>query len=456
MSADRQHQASFRDPAGFVYLDKAGRLLRQVTTVGADDFELLHSSKLYDSLTQKGWLIPHHAVSDKQAKGAHAIVEPEKLPFITYPFEWSFSQLQDAALLTLQIQKEALKHGMTLKDASAYNVQFRQGKPLCIDTLSFEKYTAGTPWKAYRQFCQHFLAPLALMAYVDSRCAQLSRVHLDGIPLDLAAKLLPQRARLRAGLLLHIFLHAGAQRAKSKDHEPRTAQVSKAQLLAILGSLERIVSKLKLPHTASEWGDYYNNTNYSADAADQKAALVRAFAKPLSAKTALDIGGNNGTYSRVLNKLGITTVCSDIDSNAVEANYLHMRANNETAMMPLLIDFTNPGGALGWANAERDPVHERLQTDLVMSLAVIHHLAISNNLPLAHIAAYMSRFAPHLIIEFVPKSDSQVRKLLATREDIFPDYTEAGFKGAFGTCFTLLKEAKIPDTQRTLYLFKRK
>ena len=446
--------ASFRDPAGFIYKNERGELLRQINHAGAEDFDMLLASGLYDALVEQDLLVSHRT---RPAYGqAHAVIQPAIIPFISYPFEWSFSQLQDAAQLTLTVQKLALTHGMTLKDASAYNVQLMQGRPIFIDTLSFEKYVPGTPWQAYRQFCQHFLAPLALMAYTDTDLSQLLRVQLDGIRLELATKLLPSRAKVRPGLAMHIVLHGKAQKAKQTEHKRPQRQVSQSGLVGILESLERTVRGLHPHKMATEWGDYYDKTNYTAGAADRKAQLITKFVKPLQASTALDLGSNNGLYSRVLNNLGITTVCTDIDPNAVEANYRFAKQHAETRMLPLLVDLTNPGGALGWQNQEREAVHKRLRCDVVMALALIHHLAISNNLPFASIAEYFSKFGPCLLVEFVPKDDSQVQKLLATRKDIFSEYTERSFKDAFGNYYTLRKEAKIAGSKRTLYLFERK
>lgn len=454
---NNSHASSFRDPAGFIFSDEQGIVHRHVNEAAAEDLALLHTSGLYDELVRKKFLVPHEQLpATKTPKDAHAILRPQQIPFVSYPFEWSFSQLKDAALLTLRIQQTALKHGMSLKDASAYNVQFVGSQPVFIDTLSFETYQDGMYWKAYRQFCQHFLAPLALMSATDVNLSQLLRVHLDGIPLGLAAKLLPRRLRWRPGLAMHLFLHARAQRAKASDHRKQQRTIPRPQLQAIIDSLVRTVSGLRPPHSTTEWGDYYSQTNYTVDAADQKAADVRAFVKPLKPKTAIDFGGNNGRYSRIFNELGATTLCTDIDPNAVEANYRHAREQKETAMLPLLVDLTNPGGGLGWANTERSPIHQRFQTDVAMALAIIHHLAISNNLPLERIAAYFSQFAPYLVIEFVPKRDSQVQKLLATREDIFPDYHEEGFEAAFGMHYELVKSKKIKGTERTLYLLKRR
>jgi ribosomal protein L11 methylase PrmA len=446
--------SSFRDPAGYLYVDSKGEIYRQINEPGFADYDLLMKSGLYNTLKKDGLLISH--TEKKSIRPKTKLVKPLKINFISYPYEWSFSQLKDAALLTLKIQKAALKKGLILKDASAYNIQFYKGKPIFIDTLSFEKYQPGQPWPAYRQFCQHFLAPLSLMAYTDMSLSQLFRVFIDGVPLDLANKLLPLKARLKPGIYMHIVLHSKAQQAKAGSQTKPSRAVSQKNLEAILLNLENSINKLQLKTMRTEWGDYYNNTNYTVASADQKAKLIKNFAKPLKVKSAIDFGGNNGKYSRVLNEIGADTICCDIDPIAVEANYLHTKAKKETSMLPVLIDLANPGGAIGWANEERETIDQRFKTDLLLALALIHHLAISNNLPLSKIAENFSKFSPYLIIEFVPKEDSQVKKLLSTRKDIFSSYNEAGFKKAFGVYFKLLKEQKITGTKRTLYLFERR
>lgn len=448
--------SSFRDPAGFVFKNSSGDILRQINQVGLADFDLFINSGLYDNLVNDRLIVSHEVLVNLTTKHGQRLIKPRQIPYITYPFEWSFSQLQDAALLTLEIQKRALKFGMTLKDSTGYNIQFLDGKPIFIDTLSFEKYESDTAWPAYRQFCQHFLAPLALMSYTDLSLSQLLRVHIDGVPLDVSSKLLPRNAKLRPGIAIHVVLHGRAQKAKATEHKTQTRIVKQSSLEAILESLERCIKKLK-PHKATtEWGDYYDKTNYTIASADQKAKHILKLIKPLNINTVLDIGGNNGRFSRVLHDLGVSTVCTDIDPVAVEANYGFTKMHGEEKMLPLLIDLTNPGGALGWANNERETIQQRLQSDVVMALAIIHHLAISNNLPFENVAHYFSGFGKYLLIEFVPKEDSQVQKLLSTRKDIFPQYNEHDFKIAFSEYFSLLKEVKISGTKRTLYMFRRK
>ena len=186
----RKESSSFRDKSGFVFYDQ-NNIYRAVNKTYQQQFDSFLSSGLYELLVQQKLIIPHKEVPANDwprleislASQVYKILAPEKLSYISYPYEWCFQQLKDAALLTLDIQLKALEHKMTLKDASAFNVQFHKGKPVFIDTLSFDHYEEGNPWVAYRQFCCHFLAPLALMANTTADLRRLSELFIDGIPL---------------------------------------------------------------------------------------------------------------------------------------------------------------------------------------------------------------------------------------------------------------------------------
>jgi ribosomal protein L11 methylase PrmA len=419
------------------------------------------SSGLYDQLVDGGLLVAHSEVSTSPSDPelAYKVIQPDVVPFISYPYEWSFTQLKDAALLTLSIAHLALEKGMILKDASAYNIQFVNGKPLLIDTLSFDLYKEGAPWEAYRQFCQHFLAPLALMSLVDVRLSQLLRVYIDGIPLDLASELLPAKTRIGvSGLAVHLHLHARAQKQYADKTDPGVSAVrlGKAALLNLLTSLEKTILPLKWQPQGTEWGDYYAVTNYSDDSLKTKGDLVAKFVEKVKPATAWDLGANNGLFSRECSRRGVETIASDIDPAAVEQDYLAVKANSDGHLLPLVIDLTNPSPAIGWAHAERDSLLDRGPVDLVMALALIHHLAISNNVPLESVAQFFATAGKWAIVEFVPKSDSQVKRLLATRKDIFGNYNEAGFEEAFSLYFKLEEKVPIPGSERTIYLFKKR
>ncbi len=464
MSANRL-PSSFRDPSGFVFTHE-GAVHRQVNPAGRADYDLYVESGLHAKLVSDRLVVDHEEVElpRPSAGEAYRILRPQQVPFISYPYEWAFGALKDAALLTLDIQMRALDHGLWLKDASAYNVQFVRGRPVFIDTLSFEAYPEGAPWVAYQQFCRHFLAPLALIAHTHIDLQKLLRVHIDGVPLDLASRVLPFRTRFQFGLLTHIHSHARAvSRHQNTDADAKAgaqlerlsarARVSKTSLRGLVDNLRSTVRKLEWRPAGTEWGDYYSATNYSDDAQRAKAELVGAYIRRAAPKSVWDLGANTGLFSRIAASAGIDTVAFDIDPAAVEKNYRAMRDGKEEHILPLLMDLTNPSTDLGWAGDERMSLASRGPADLVLALALVHHIAISNNVPLPMVAAYLRRLARKLVIEFVPKADSQVQRLLSSREDIFPDYTREGFEAAFAEHFTLEAVTPVEGTERILYLY---
>ena len=385
--------SSFRDPGGFIFR-RGGRLFRQVNRGARDDYDRLIDSGLYRELADDGLLVAHEEVDEPPHDPAPAsrVIAPEAIPFISYPYEWCFGQLKSAALLTLAIQRRAVGRGMSLKDASAFNVQFRGAAPVFIDTLSFEPYVEGRPWVAYRQFCEHFLSPLALMARVDPRLSSLLRPQLDGIPLDLASRLLPGSTRLKLGLMLHIHLHARAKRAHgTKANPPRPRPFPKSALLGLVDSLESTVRGLRWEPGGTEWADYYADTNYSDAALDEKARLVASFLERIAPRTAWDLGANTGRFSRIAADRGASTVAFDVDPGVVERNYREGSRREEQNLLPLVIDLTNPSPALGWQSSERLSLVDRGPADVVLALALVHHLAIANNLPLSRIVEFLHR-----------------------------------------------------------------
>jgi hypothetical protein len=293
------------------------------------------------------------------------------------------------------------------------------------------------------------------MSMTDIRLGQLSRIYIDGIPLDLASKLLPFRSRLNFSLLAHIHFHANTQkRYESKTERTSEQKLSKLALHGLIDSLMSTIRKMTwLPH-GTEWGDYYNNTNYTDSAFQQKRALVARYVDILEPSSVWDLGGNLGEFSRVASEKGIHTVTFDIDPAAVEKNYHLIQQNRDTHLLPLILDLTNPSAGIGWANQERTSLEGRGPVDTIMALALIHHLAISNNLPLEKVAEWMSKLCRSLIIEFVPKSDSQVKRLLATRKDVFPNYTIGGFEQAFSHYFEIIAQETIAGSERILYAMR--
>jgi hypothetical protein len=453
------HPASYRDPAGFVFT-RDGVLYRQVHEAGRPDYDALTSSGLYAALAGAGDLVVHDEVDASLSLDgrAYRVIRPARVAFISYPYEWTFGQLKDAALLTLRLQATAMRYGMSLRDATAYNIAFSAGRPVLIDTLSFGRLQPGRPWVAYLQFCQSFLAPLALMALVDVRLGHLQRSLLDGIPLDLASRLLPWSSRLRPGLLMHVHLHAAAQRRLAG----RTARASREQRVgahtvpALIDSLERTVRRLEWTPHGTVWGNYYEATNYSDTAFEHKRHIVEAAIDRLAPASVWDLGANDGTFSRMASERGIATIAFDVDPAAVEKNYRRVVSSGDRLMLPLLLDLTNPSGPSGWAHQERQSLAERGPADLALALALVHHLAIGHNVPLPRVAEYLASIARALVIEFVPKADSQVQRMLASREDIFTGYTQDSFEHAFARHFEIEERVPVRDTLRTVYVMRRR
>lgn len=460
--------SSFRDPSGCVFREN-GEIYRQVNLVYKPHYDWLFQSGLYQALIAKNLLIAHEEIelvkgdapqtksADDNRSSIYKICKPQKVPFISYPYEWCFSQLKDAALATLEIQSMALKHGMILKDSNAFNIQFVNGRPLLIDTLSFERYEPGKPWVAYRQFCQHFLAPLVLMSTVDVRLGSLSRNYIDGIPLDLACKLLPTLALIRPSVAIHLAIHANAHKSTITKLEPSGEQsgFSKDAMLGLVDSLKGAVEALKIAKIKSDWTGYYEDNNYTVAAQEEKQRIVSRLIDQTKPRMCWDFGANTGAFSEIAAAKGICTVSMDFDHNCVETNYLKSRESGQN-LLPLVVDMSQPTPAIGWANAERQRLDQRGKADTILALALVHHLAIANNVPLDQIAAYFSKLGHWLIIEFITKEDSQVKRLLSSRKDVFADYSQAAFEASFSQYFSIVERSPIAASYRTIYLLESK
>ena len=451
--------SSFRDPSGILFFVN-GQVYRQVNQSYKKDYEKLMDSGLYDLLIKKKLLIPHEEVNIEPVlnEKSYKIIKPQQIPFISYPYEWCFSELKEAALTTLEVQKISMDFGMTLKDANAYNIQFIDGHSTLIDTLSFETYRDGQFWNGYRQFCQHFLAPLSLMSHKDVRLLHLLRVFIDGIPLDLASSILPMRTKSMFSLMTHIHAHAKSQKhyESKTDIKIKERKLGQRSFLGIIESLSSAVKKLNWKPKGTEWAEYYSDTNYSESGFEQKKDVIVNFFEKIKPKVVWDLGANTGIFSRLSSSKDILTISFDIDPAAVEKNFLECKKNGEKNILPLVIDLTNPSSSIGWQNDERMSLMDRGPADTILALALIHHLAISNNVPLYKIAEFFGNLCKSLIIEFIPKTDSQVQRLLVSREDIFDEYTEENFKTEFKKIFNIDEIIPVKDSKRTIYLMEKR
>jgi hypothetical protein len=343
---------------------------------------------------------------------------------------------------------------MILKDATPFNIQFYKGRPVLIDTASFEIYKPGKSWVAYRQFCECFLAPLLLMHYCHPATSKIFTAYPNGIPMGLLAGLLPKRSRWNMNTLLHVHLQAkftGKQKQKTAEEN----KFPKKKLEVLLKGLESFVQKLSSKKIKTAWDDYYTGTILGNNYLQAKTALVKSFSNDIEFTGVLDLGSNDGYFSRLFGT-DKQVIATDADINCINELYLKLKQEGRSNILPLVIDLAAPSPAIGWNNAERDSFTARAKTGLVLALALVHHLAISNNVPLPLIAGWLQPMGAYLIIEFVPKSDEKVKLLLQHRTDIFDEYTLENFRAVFGDRFQILKEEKVAGTGRVLFLMKPK
>ncbi|MBR0459933.1 MAG: class I SAM-dependent methyltransferase [Victivallales bacterium] len=443
---EEREQGSFRDPSGYVFWQD-GQPYRRITRHGLRDWEKFVSTGLARTLLDQGQLVPYELLS---GENLNPLLKLEKLPFLSYPYEWSFGQLRDAAALTLSLARQALRHGMILKDATAFNIAFRDGRPIFMDHTSFMSYHENEPWCAYRQFVMHFLAPLALMSKVDLRCLGLFQRDIGGIPLDLASRLLPWWTRFSPMLLFHIHLHAAMEkRYSSEQGDKRQVRLSKERLDNLLASLADYVDGLSIPGQNTQWEDYYANTSYSDATFQAKKEAVEEFCQRVSPGTLVDLGANTGVFSELAAKHSRLVIAADIDPQAVEQLY---RLNRERVrnLQPILQDLSNPTPALGVFNEERMSFLQRCKGDAVLGLALIHHLRITCNWSLEQIARLFADIAPRALVEFVPADDVQAKRLMRGREEIYGDWTCENMLAAFQTRFTVERVTSLPGCGRTL------
>ncbi|MFY7840767.1 MAG: hypothetical protein ACOVP7_10860 [Lacibacter sp.] len=450
------HPASFRDPSGFIY-EQNGTVYRFVSTTYSSHYSLLMDSGLAAELQKKNLLLPFTEAADNHIGRAdwYKTLVPQQLPFISYAWEWSFSQLKDAALATLAVCKLALQKGMILKDATHSNMQWVDGKWKLIDTLSFEIYTAGESWIAYRQFCECFLNPLLIAAHTGMEVNKLLLSYPDGVPANIAAKLLPFKTKFNAVVYLHVHLQTKLAAKPAAEQKGSGKKLSQKNIEQILESLRSCIEGLNLPQQITTWNNYYNETILSETYLAEKKKLVSAILANQSYNSVIDLGANEGEFS-LLCREDAKVIATDFDSACIDSLYTRLKKEKLKNTLPIVLDLTYPSPAMGWANAERKAFFSRTKADVCLALALIHHLAIAKNVSFGQLASFFASICNTLIIEFVPKDDPKVQSMLQWRKDIFEGYTIEKFEEAFAPFFSLEKKSIVTGSQRTMFVYGKK
>ncbi len=452
---------SFRDPSGHVY-ESDERIFRTVAPVAAPEYEAARDSGLMQTLVDAGKLVGYAevdrtAIAGLDENAAH-ILEHPRLPYISYPYEWSFSILKDAALFHLDLHIEILERGFTLSDASAYNVQFSGPTPVFIDHLSLRRYQDGEFWKAHRQFCEQFLNPLLLRSMFGVSHNAWYRGNLEGIPVSDIAKLLSLRQKFSLNVLSHVVLQNHFQKGVSGDKAVSSGLKQRRLPLAsyrgLLTQLRKWIARLTPDRIgATVWGEYATTHTYSSDEEAAKKQFVGDFVKASGAKSVIDLGCNTGDYSKVALESGAERVIGfDFDQQALDRAHLRAKAERLN-FLPLFLDAKNPSPDQGWRQLERGGHRSRTKADAVLALAFEHHLAIAHNIPLDQVIGWITDIAPRGVLEFVPKSDSTIQKMLALRDDIFPDYTEENFIRILSSLRRIERKETVSSSGRVMLAF---
>ena len=461
--------SSFRDPEGRIYV-ASGRVFRgisQLSTNRVRDFiESAYFKERAGTQIVNSWIVSPEdvlksGVEEDDVNAWTMWLEHECLPLISYPYEWSFENLKQAACFTLSLLADALKNGYTLKDASAFNVQFVHSKPIFIDILSFVDYSDGDPFIGYKQFCEHFISPLCLTAFADIEYNHWFRGRLDGLDVVETSKALPLSTYFRLQVLMHIHIQAwGIKKitstSKSASSFRSHRRIPQRNLLALVKNLNQFIARLKRKRE-SYWQAYSENTSYDFIDEEAKKHIAKKFIEQSGARKLLDLGCNTGEYSRMAIESGVKTVVGvDLDSGALDLAVKNTRSDSASAHF-LFWDLANPSSKIGWKLEERDALETRIgRIDAVFCFALIHHVVIGRNIPLDEFVNWVCSLAPRGLIEFVPKSDPMTRGLLENREDVFHDYDEMRFEQWLAKYTTSITVHKLHHSGRLIFEFEKK
>ncbi|HEY8524866.1 MAG TPA: class I SAM-dependent methyltransferase [Acidimicrobiales bacterium] len=457
---------SFRDPDSAVFLS-GGEVYRGLSERAAADWQRLSGTRFFPRLVSEGKVVATDDAGDAadvppSPRGTPwaTVLRHERIPVVSYPYEWPFAMLREAAALHLDVLLAALDEGLSLKDGTAYNVQFVGSRPVFIDIGSFEP--AGGPWPGYRQFCQTMLFPLLVQAHLGVPFQPLLRGAVDGLSPSDVRGMFGGLRRFKKGVLRNVVLHSALERrvtagAETVKKDLASSGFSTELAKATTRNLAKLVRSLDVEKRGSTWSDYRDTCSYSEADAEAKRAFVKAALAEGERKLVLDLGANDGAYSLLAAETADYVVAVDGDELVIDHLYRRLRADGRENVLPLVMNLADPSGGLGWRNRERAPFAERVRPDVTLALALVHHLAIAANVPLPEVVAWLASFGGRLVVEFVHDDDPMVKRLLANKPaGLFDDYRRDGFEEILGQQFLVHRQETLPGGTRTLYLAEPK
>jgi hypothetical protein len=453
---------SFRDPAARVFYE-GDRVLRGLSVEGAADDLAARQAGVVDALVSAGTLIHNWRVDDVAVPTgvpSAAVVESTRLPFVSYPQEWSFSMLRDAALATLDANLLALESGFILKDASAFNVTFDGMRPVIIDASSLERFPGRGVWNAYGQFCDHFLAPLLLEAHGGYPVSRSLTGTVVGVPIADLAALFRGRSRLAKGVFTHVRMRARVERrARDLDTSARTEvgamTLPREAIAASMSKMRTLVTGLT-GSAASTWADYERGLPYDDRGIEIKETFVAGAGAGAKRKAlALDVGANAGRFTKLLSSEFERVLAIDVDPGAVDALYQLEGDRVRARVTPLVVDITNPTPSFGWRSRERRAFFDRAQPDFSTWLAVLHHLCLGTGIPLPEVLDLVHAVGPEAVVEFVDPADPMARHITATRRDPLHEYSLAAFESGVAARFDVVAAESVSPSRSLFHLRRR-
>jgi len=442
---------SFRDPAGSVFF-AGNSVYRSVSDQSEPDIKKLIDSDFFQRMMRDGQIVLTQLVENTFDVPGTFVLKHDTIPFMNYPYEWSFNMLKDAALLTLGVLKKCIENDFILKDGTAWNVTLHKGKMIFFDVMSIEKYAQGQTWNGYQQFCNEFLYPLFLKAYKDVPFQPIFKGSLTGIDPVSTQKVFKTSDIFKCGILKHLFLNAYLSKNKkiSSTKINREIKLPKLALLSMIENLKNTIQKLKCVSDNSVWIDYAENNTYEKEDENNKINFIKAFCTGLPKQSSIvDFGCNTGNYSRVVVENHTVFSC-DIDEHCIDQLYKKSVHDKIDKLTPIVLDLMHPSANVGWHLQERKSIFERLKCDGFLSLALIHHICIANNVPLELFVKILHSVAHRGVLEWVSKEDPMVQFLLRNRHDVFDTYTWDNFETIVGKYFKIEKTLKVNNGCRTL------
>ncbi len=456
-------EGSFRDPAGrvFYHLDKIYRL---IGNSGKERIDFLQQKDLITKSKENNFLINSKILNDEDLKNLgfdknSLIIEHEKIPYISYPYEWSFSQLKSAALHHLDFHLFLLENGATLIDASAYNIQFIGANPIFIDLLSIRKYEEGEYWRGHKQFCENFLNPLILSSKKGIQFNNWFKGNLEGIATNELNSILTFFDKFSYNIFVHVYLlNKFDNKYKNQNKEidiNLKKKFPKKNLISMLMQLRNFIKGLKPKKITTVWENYSILNTYKESEEIAKSKIVKDFIVNNDLANVIDLGCNDGFYSKIALKNNNNYVVGfDYDPISIDRAF-NSFGNEQKNFLPLIFDASNPSANIGWNELERKSFNKRANFDGLLALAFEHHLAIAKNIPLEDTINWLIQLAPKGLIEFVPKNDDTIQKMLKFKGDIFPDYNEENFKNFVEKKAKIISIKEITSSGRKIYEYER-